>query len=147
MVVGGRDLGSNNRLRDLIALAKKASLPKDKIDTAIDRGQGVSSSGKPLEALTIELMGPGNVAMLVDCLTDLKARTLEEIRIPIKKYGGRETSCAFAFSRKGRVIFESELGIDDILDEAIEAGAEDVDTNSDGNIVVCRGRRYSDSSN
>lgn len=95
-------------------------------------------SGAALEALTIEAMLPSSVAAIIECQTDQKARVLQDIRFIINKHGGAITPTSYLFEKKGRIVFQKREGTsaDDILDEAVEAGALDVDTNDDDQIVV-----------
>lgn len=109
------------------------------MEAAIARGQGKSATGAALETLTLEVIMPPTVAMVIDAETDNKNRTLMELRMLIKSHGGTVTPTSYLFQRKGRLQFEKDdrnLGVDEVLDEAIEAGAEDVETDEDGNIVV-----------
>lgn len=109
------------------------------MEAAIARGQGKSATGAALESLTLEVIMPPTVAMVIDAETDNKNRTLMELRILVKNHRGTVTPTAYLFQRKGRLQFEKDernLGVDEVLDEAIEAGAEDVETDEDGNIVV-----------
>lgn len=137
----GPDLKMNSGLAHAIALAKKSSVPKEVIDQAVARGQGRSLSGVALETMKFEFIMPPSAAMLVTVETDNKLRALQDVNGVIRKYKGRITSTEFFFSRIGRVVFERHetLGVDDILDEAIEAGAEDVEADEEGNLmVVCQ---------
>jgi transcriptional/translational regulatory protein YebC/TACO1 len=109
------------------------------MEAAIARGQGKSTTGATLESLTIEAMMPPAVAMVIDAETDNKNRTMMELRAVIKYYGGTVTPTSYLFKRKGVLRFEKDernLGVDEVLDEAIEAGAEDVETDEDGNVIV-----------
>ncbi|KAG0648487.1 putative transcriptional regulatory [Hyphodiscus hymeniophilus] len=109
------------------------------MEAAIARGQGRSTTGATLESVTLEVIMPPTVAMVIDAETDNKARTLMELRMAVKNHKGTVTPTAYLFQRKGRLQFEKDernLGVDEVLDEAIEAGAEDVETDEDGNIVV-----------
>lgn len=109
------------------------------MEAAIARGQGKSATGAALESLTVEVIMPPTVAMVIDAETDNKNRTLMELRMLIKSHGGTVTPTSYLFKRKGRLQFEKDdrnLGVDEVLDEAIEAGAEDVETDEDGNIMV-----------
>lgn len=103
---------------------------------AIARGQGKSASGAALEDVTVEAMLP-YAAMVIQYQTDQKARVMQEIRSIIKRAGGSVTPTAFMFEKKGRIWFErkAEVSVDDILDEAIEAGATDVEEEH-GQLVV-----------
>lgn len=92
-----------------------------------------------LEPVLIEAMLPGSIAMLVDCQTDNKNRTLQHIPAIIKDYAGRVGQTSFMFERKGRLLFEQDefcLGLEDVMDAAIESGAEDIEVDGEGNIVV-----------
>lgn len=128
----------NPRLATAIANAKRGALSKTSIDSAIAKGQGKSVSGAALETLTIEAMLPASVAAIIECQTDQKARVLQDIRYIINKHGGTVTPTNYLFEKKGRVVFQRKEGTsaDDILDEAVEAGALEVDTNDDDQIVV-----------
>jgi transcriptional/translational regulatory protein YebC/TACO1 len=109
------------------------------VEAAIARGQGKSATGAALENLTLEVIMPPTVAMVIDAETDNKNRTLMELRTLVKNYRGSVTPTAYLFQRKGRLQFEKDernLGVDEVLDEAIEAGAEDVELDEDGKIVV-----------
>jgi transcriptional/translational regulatory protein YebC/TACO1 len=113
-------------------------MPKASIESSIARGQGISVSGQALEPMTIEAMLPGSVAAVIECLTDNKARVLQDIRYIIKDYGGTVTPTTYLFEKKGRVVFEKKDGVhpDDYLDAAIEAGATDVESDEEGRLVV-----------
>jgi len=116
-----------------------AGFPKALMEAAIARGQGRSATGAALENLTLEVIMPPTVGMVIDIETDNRARSLMELRFLVKCHGGTVTSTNYLFQKKGRVSFEKDernLGVDEVLDEAIEAGAEDVEIDEDGNIVV-----------
>ncbi|KAL2136114.1 hypothetical protein VTI74DRAFT_5337 [Chaetomium olivicolor] len=135
----GPDPSQNPQLAAAINAAKKASVPKDKIEAAIMRGQGKSSGGAALEPLTFEAMMPPSIALIVDIETESKLRALQDMNQMVKKAKGSAGSSKFFFSRLGRVVFEkgeSGLDVDQIMDDAIEAGAEDLENDADGNIVV-----------
>ncbi|KAL1960033.1 hypothetical protein VTO42DRAFT_205 [Malbranchea cinnamomea] len=134
----GPDPKDNPRLALAIANAKRCGMPKSTIENAIARGQGLSTSGAPLESLTIEAMLPGSVAIVVECLTDQKGRALQEIRHIIKDHGGTTTPTSFLFEKKGKIVFEKKpgLSVDDYLERAIDAGATDLDADSDGRLIV-----------
>jgi transcriptional/translational regulatory protein YebC/TACO1 len=95
-------------------------------------------SGAALETLTIEAMLPSSVAAIIECQTDQKARVLQDIRFMIHKHGGTVTPTSYLFEKKGRIVFQKREGTsaDDILDEAVDAGALDVDMNDDGQIII-----------
>jgi transcriptional/translational regulatory protein YebC/TACO1 len=128
----------NPRLATAIANAKRGALSKTSIESAIAKGQGKSVSGAALETVIIEAMLPSSVAAIIECQTDQKARVLQDIRYIINKYGGAVTPTSYLFEKKGRIVFQKKEGIsaDDILDEAVEAGALDVDIDDDDQIIV-----------
>lgn len=137
----GPDPKMNSSLAHAISLAKKSSMPKEVIDQAVARGQGRSLSGVALETMKFEVMMPPSAAFIIEVETDNKMRALQEVNNIIRKNKGRTTATEFFFSRIGRVVFERHetLGVDEILDEAIEAGAEDVEADEEGNLVlVCQ---------
>ena len=138
-VVGhGPDPNNNTRLAAAITAAKKAGFPKQSIEAAIARGQGRSSSGAALENITIEAMLPNAIAAVIECQTDSKLRLLQVLRDMFKDHGANITPTTYLFDRKGKLVFEPCAGAsgDELLEHAIEAGALDVETNEDGNIVV-----------
>jgi len=109
------------------------------MEAAIARGQGKSATGAALESVTLEVIMPPTVAMIIETETDNAKRTLSDLRYLVKSHGGNVTPTQYLFQKKGRVAFEKDernLGIDDVLDEAIEAGAEDVETDEDDCIIV-----------
>jgi transcriptional/translational regulatory protein YebC/TACO1 len=109
------------------------------MEAAIARGQGKSATGAALESITLEVIMPPTVAMIIETETDNKARTMMDLRLLVKYHGGTVTPTNYLFQKKGRIAFEKDernLGVDEVLDEAIEAGAEDVETDEDGSIVV-----------
>jgi len=109
------------------------------MEAAIARGQGKSATGAALEYVTLEVIMPPTVAMIIETETDNRARTLMDLRHLVKVHGGSVTPTSYLFQKKGRVAFEKDernLGVDEVLDEAIEAGADDVETDEDGNVVI-----------
>ncbi|KAH7310094.1 transcriptional regulator TACO1-like protein [Rhexocercosporidium sp. MPI-PUGE-AT-0058] len=134
----GPDVTNNYRLAAILAAAKKAGFPKALLEGAIARGQGKSASGATLESITLEVIVPPTVAMIIESETDNRARTLMDLRFIVKRHGGSVTPTGYLFQKKGRVAFEADetKGVDEVLDAAIEAGAEDVETDEDGSIVV-----------
>lgn len=135
--VYGPDPNLNASLANAIAIAKKASTPKNVIDQAIARGQGRSLSGATLETMKFEVMiGPN--AFILDVETDNKLRALQDVGGVIRKHKGRTGATEFFFSRLGRVVFEQhdKIGLDEIMDEAIELGAEDLEADDEGNMIV-----------
>ncbi|KPK31881.1 MAG: transcriptional regulator [Nitrospira bacterium SG8_35_1] len=127
--MGGGDPDANPRLRSAIASAKAENMPKDNIDRAIKKGTG-ELEGAVYEEITYEGYGPGGVAVLVDCMTDNKNRTVADIRHYFSKSGGNlgESGCvAWMFDKKGTILVDKEtIEEDELLDKALEAGAEDV---------------------
>jgi YebC/PmpR family DNA-binding regulatory protein len=127
--MGGGDPDANPRLRSAIASAKAENMPKDNIDRAIKKGTG-ELEGAVYEEITYEGYGPGGVAVLVDCMTDNKNRSVADIRHYFSKNGGNlgEFGCvAWMFDKKGTMLVDKEtIGEEELMDKALEAGAEDV---------------------
>lgn len=126
---GGGDPAGNPRLRDAIAAAKAVNLPKDKIEAAIRKGTGVDAGGDITEAF-YEGYGPGGIAIMVEVATDNKNRTVADVRHIFTKYGGQmgeNGSVAWMFERKGVITIDrSAYDEDTIMEQALEAGADDV---------------------
>ncbi|MBU0681536.1 MAG: YebC/PmpR family DNA-binding transcriptional regulator [Proteobacteria bacterium] len=126
---GGGDVDSNPRLRSAVSAAKNVNMPKDNIDRAIKKGTG-ELEGETYEEIRYEGYGPGGVAVLVDCMTDNRNRTVGEVRFAFTKSGGNlgESGCvAFMFDRKGSIIIDKEeVDEDELMEVVLEAGAEDV---------------------
>jgi YebC/PmpR family DNA-binding regulatory protein len=126
---GGPDPDMNLSLRYAIDEAKYANMPKDTIQRAIQKGAG-AGSGDDFESVTYEGYGPAGTAIIVDALTDNRTRTVTDVRTIFKKAGGtlgNSGSVAYLFSTKGRIIIDaSKVNEEQIMDLAIEAGAEDV---------------------
>ena len=126
---GGGDPDGNPRLRSAIASAKTENMPKDNIDRAIKKGTG-ELEGAVYEEVTYEGYGPSGVAVLVECLTDNRNRTVADVRYCFSKSGGNlgESGCvAFMFDKKGLLLVDKEtISEDKLMDLALEAGAEDV---------------------
>jgi len=108
------------------------------MESAIARGAGKSLSGASLESVTIEAMLPSSVAAIIECQTDNKLRTMADVRLIIKDCGGTVSPTNHLFERRGRIRLKKaeSLGEEDILDEVIEAGASDVETEDDSHLVV-----------
>lgn len=127
--IGGGDPNANPRLRAAIAAAKAENMPKDNIDRGIKKGTG-ELEGVNYEEIRYEGYGPGGVAILVDCMTDNRNRTVGEVRYSFNKSGGNmgETGCvAFMFDRKGSIIINAaDTDEETLMDISLEAGAEDV---------------------
>ncbi|MDZ7695627.1 MAG: YebC/PmpR family DNA-binding transcriptional regulator [Deltaproteobacteria bacterium] len=127
--MGGGDPDGNPRLRTAIAAAKSENMPKDNIDRAVKKGTG-ELEGVSYEESNYEGYGPGGVAVLVECLTDNKNRTVADIKHLFERYGGNlgEPGCvAWMFEKKGLIVLEKDnVNEDELIDLALEAGAEDV---------------------
>ncbi|KAK5194224.1 hypothetical protein LTR16_007105, partial [Cryomyces antarcticus] len=135
--VYGSDPNINPRLAHAIATAKKSGFAKASIEAAIARGQGVSASGAKLESLTIEAILPPSVAVVIDCETDNKLRTLADVRLLIKHHEGSVTPTNYLFAKRGRIVFQKEgIGADEVLEGALDAGALDVTEDAEGKVVV-----------
>ena len=133
----GPDPKMNAQLAGAIANAKRAGMPKSSIESAITRGQGRSDTGAALEALTIEAMVPPT-ALIVECETDSKGRALLDLRNLLKRNGATTTPTAYLFERRGRISFAAKdgLGVDEVLEAALESGALDVDSTGQGQVIV-----------
>jgi YebC/PmpR family DNA-binding regulatory protein len=135
---GGGDPSMNARLRLAIDKAQENNLPKDTIERAIKRGSG-EMEGVNYEEVRYEGYGVGGAAVMVDCMTDNKTRTVADVRHAFTKYGGNmgtEGSVSFLFKHCGQIMFAPGTDEDKLMEAAIEAGAEDVVTNDDGSIEV-----------
>lgn len=128
----------NPRLALSIATAKKSAVPKASIEAAIARGQGLSASGAALESLVLEAILPPSIATIIECQTDNKLRALADMRLLVKEAGGSVSTVAFMFEKKGRIIIRKKegMGVDEILEPALEAGALDVDEDAEGRVVL-----------
>jgi YebC/PmpR family DNA-binding regulatory protein len=132
--LGGGDVDGNPTLYDAIQKAKKTSVPKDNIDRAVKRGSGAEAGGADYETLMYEGYGPAGVALMVECLTDNRNRSASDVRVAMTRNGGRMAdagSVSYLFNRKGVVVVEKDqegrsLTEDDLLETALDAGAEDV---------------------
>jgi len=128
---GGGDINFNPGLRSIIDMAKEANMPADNIKNAIKRGTG-EMPGVNYEDITYEGYGPAGVAIMIKTLTDNKNRTVAEIRHIFDKYGGslgESGSVGWMFNKKGTIsVDKSSIGEDDLMEKALEAGAEDINT-------------------
>ncbi|KAL8797428.1 MAG: hypothetical protein Q9182_007192 [Xanthomendoza sp. 2 TL-2023] len=124
---------TNSELSTLVAQAKKSGLPKDIIERAIAKGKGVSLSGEPLQTLILEAMLPPSVSTIIECQTDNKKRTFEDLRLLVKEAGGTVTPTSHLFERRGHIILNSdrELEEDRVLEQVLEAGALDMEVKAD----------------
>jgi len=128
--MGGGDADGNPRLRTAIAAAKAENMPKDNITRAVKKGAG-EIEGVSYEESSYEGYGPGGVAVLVDCLTDNKNRAVAEVKHQFERHGGNlgEPGCvAWMFEQKGLIVLEKDkVDEEQLLELALEAGAEDVE--------------------
>jgi YebC/PmpR family DNA-binding regulatory protein len=135
---GGGDPSANPRLRLAVDKALGANMNKDTIDRAIKRGTGEGDETN-FEEVRYEGYGPGGTAVMVDCMTDNRNRTVSEVRHAFTKSGGNlgtDGSVAFMFDRIGMLTYPAGSDEDAIMEAALEAGAEDVEANDDGSIEV-----------
>ncbi len=136
--LGGDDPAANPRLRAAIDKALGSNMPKDTIERAIKRGAG-NLEGVSYQEIRYEGYGPGGVAVMVDCMTDNRNRTVAEVRHAFTKCGGNlgtEGSVAYLFTKKGVISYAAGSDEDAIMEAALEAGADDVLVNDDGSIDV-----------
>jgi YebC/PmpR family DNA-binding regulatory protein len=139
--LGGADPGANPRLRLAMDKAREQNMPKDTIDNAIKRGSG-QLEGVSYEEIRYEGYGIAGAAVIVDCMTDNRTRTVADVRHAFSKYGGNlgtDGSVAFLFKHCGQIVFAPGTSEDRVMEAAIEAGAEDVVTSDDGSIEVVTG--------
>lgn len=136
--MGGGDIASNPRLRLAIDKAKAQSMPKDNIDRAIKRGSG-DAEGDDFQEIRYEGYGPGGSAVMVDCLTDNLNRTVAEVRHAFSKFGGNlgtNGSVNYLFAHVGQLLFPAGSNEENVMEAAIDAGAEDVLVDDDHSIEV-----------
>jgi len=136
--LGGGDVGTNPRLRLAIDKAKDSNMPNDNVQRAIQRGTG-SLEGVNYEEIRYEGYGINGAAIIVDCLTDNRTRTVAEVRHAFTKNGGNmgaEGSVAFLFRHCGQLLFAPGTNEDQLMEVALEAGADDVISHEDGALEV-----------
>lgn len=136
--LGGGDPSANPRLRLAIEKAKAVNLPVDTVKRNIDKATG-NLEGVNYEEIRYEGYGIGGAAIIVDCMTDNRVRTVAEVRHAFSKYGGNlgtEGSVSFQFKHCGQFVFAPGVSEDKVMEVALEAGAEDVITGEDGLIEV-----------
>lgn len=136
--LGGGDANANPRLRAALDKAQEANMTKDVIERAIKRGTG-GMEGELVEEIRYEGYGPGGIAVMVDCMTNNRNRTVAEIRHAFTKHGGNlgtGGSVAYLFKQQGNLSFSPDVNAEQLLEHALEAGAEDVMINDDGSIDV-----------
>jgi YebC/PmpR family DNA-binding regulatory protein len=138
--LGGGDPNSNPRLRLALDKAREANMTKDSVQNAIKRGSG-ALEGVSYEEARYEGYGPGGAAVLVDCLTDNRTRTVAEVRHAFTKNGGNlgsDGSVSYLFKHCGQFVFAPGTSEDRVMETGLDAGAEDVVANDDGSVeLVC----------
>ena len=136
--LGGGDAASNPRLRAAIDNALSNNMTKDTIERAVKRGAGGDDTAN-VDEIRYEGYGPGGVAVMVDCMTDNRNRTVAEVRHAFTKYGGNlgtDGSVAYLFNKVGLISFPAGVDEDSLMEVALEAGAEDIINNDDGTIDI-----------
>ena len=136
--LGGGDVNANPRLRLAMDKAREANMTKDSVQNAIKRGAG-QLDGVSYEEARYEGYGPGGAAVLVDCLTDNRTRTVAEVRHAFTKNGGNlgsDGSVSYLFHHVGQFVFAPGTSEDRVMEAALDAGAEDVVKNDDGSIEL-----------
>jgi YebC/PmpR family DNA-binding regulatory protein len=136
--MGGGDPDTNPRLRMMLDKARDANMTKDSVTRAVQRGTG-ELEGVSYEEARYEGYGPAGAAVMVDCLTDNRTRTIAEVRHAFSKNGGNigaDGSVAFQFKHCGQFVFAPGASEDKVMEAALDAGAEDVVANPDGSIEV-----------
>ncbi|WP_332777770.1 YebC/PmpR family DNA-binding transcriptional regulator [Polaromonas sp.] len=136
--LGGGDLDTNPRLRLAVDKAKAANMPADTVKRNIDKATG-NLEGMHFEEIRYEGYGIGGAAIIVDCMTDNRVRTVAEVRHAFSKHGGNmgtEGSVAFQFKHCGQFVFAPGTSEDKVMEVALDAGADDVITHDDGAIEV-----------
>jgi len=136
--LGGADPDSNPRLRLAMDKAREANMTKDSVQNAVKRGAG-QLDGVTYEEARYEGYGPGGAAVLVDCLTDNRTRTVAEVRHAFTKNGGNlgaDGSVAYLFKHCGQFVFAPGTSEDRVMEAGLDAGAEDVIKNDDGSVEL-----------
>jgi YebC/PmpR family DNA-binding regulatory protein len=136
--MGGGDANSNPRLRAALDKAQEANMTKDVIDRAIKRGVG-GMEGENVEEIRYEGYGPGGTALMVDCMTNNRNRTVGEVRHAFTKHGGNlgtDGSVAYLFKKVGQISFAPGIDEERLMEHALEAGAEDIIVGDDGSVDV-----------
>jgi YebC/PmpR family DNA-binding regulatory protein len=134
---GGGEESTNPRLRDAVKKALNANMKRDTIDNAIKRGIG-SADGDAMVAMRYEGYGPGGIAVLVDCLSDNKNRTVSDVRHAFTKHGGNlgtDGSVSYLFENQGEILMAAGQSEDKVMEVALDSGASDVSMD-DGQIEV-----------
>ena len=136
----GADPAGNPRLRAAVDKALDANMPKDTVERAIKRGSG--AEGADMQEVRYEGYGPAGVALIIDAMTDNPVRTVADVRHALSKHGGNlgtSGSVAFQFKRLGELVFDTkQAGAEDrLLEVALDAGAEDVQSEDGESLVLC----------
>ena len=141
----GTDPDSNPRLRTALAAARSANMPKDNIERVLKRAEG--GEGEAYDEIRYEGYGPGGTALIVESMTDNRNRTASEVRAAFNKYGGSlgETgSVSFMFDRVGQVIYPADAAdADAMFEAALDAGADNVESDENGHEITCATEDYS----
>ncbi|KAF2128893.1 YebC-like protein [Dothidotthia symphoricarpi CBS 119687] len=134
----GANPDMNPHLALALVTAKKNAVPKASIEAAIARGQGLSATGAALETLVLEAILPPSVAAIIECQTDNKLRALADLRLLVKEAGGTVSSVGYMFEKKGRIILGKKegMGVDEVLEPALEEGVLDVVEDEQGRVVL-----------
>lgn len=142
--LGGGDVASNPRLRLAVDEGKAANMPKENYERAIKKGTG-ELEGVTYEEITYEAYGPGGVAFFIEGLTDNKNRTTPEVRSYFAKFGGdlgALGSVGYMFSKQGQIVVEGEIAEDQVMEVALEAGADDVALDGDAWVIKTAPESY-----
>src|SRR5438128_7521479 len=134
------DPAANPRLRAAILAARQANMPKDTVERAVKRGAG-GEGGEAYDEVRYEGYGPGGIAIIVEALTDNRNRTASEVRAAFTKAGGalgETNSVSFMFDRVGEISYSAvAASADEVFEAAIEAGAEDLESDAEQHLVTC----------
>jgi YebC/PmpR family DNA-binding regulatory protein len=136
--IGGGDPNANPRLRAAVDKAYEANMSKDVVERAIKRGAG-GMEGENVEEIRYEGYGPGGIALMVDCMTNNRNRTVGEVRHAFTKNGGNlgtDGSVSYLFKKQGYMTYAPGVNTDKLLEAALDAGADDVVVNDDGSVDV-----------
>ncbi|MGL5120198.1 MAG: YebC/PmpR family DNA-binding transcriptional regulator [Plesiomonas shigelloides] len=136
--MGGGDVASNPRLRAAVDKALSNNMTRDTVNRAVARGVGGDDDSN-METIVYEGYGPGGTAVMVECLSDNRNRTVSEVRHAFTKSGGNlgtDGSVSYLFTKKGVISYPAGLDEDTVMEAALEAGADDVVVNDDGSIDV-----------
>ncbi len=139
--IGGPDPDANFRLRGAMDKAMGGNVPKDTIDRAIKKAAGDAELSN-IEEVRYEGYGPGGIAVMVDCMTNNRNRTVAEIRHVFSKCGGNlgtDGSVSYLFDKVGQLSFASGANEEELMDLSLEAGADDIASNEDGSVEVLTG--------